>query len=139
MGLFFSLISFICAVIGGSILGVLEYYSRMKMGMYRYFVLKNSWWLKNIFTPETLPAFLIISSLIIAIGIYLLFRRSKIFLAIYGIIIFCINFYVLWPDNFTNLNTAPFSALTCLAVTVFYFLGSLIYYTKRKNIISPEA
>ena len=139
MGLFFSLISFICAVIGGSILGVLEYYSRMKMGMYRYFVLKNSWWLKNIFTSETLPAFLIISSLITAAGIYLLLRRSKIFLVIYGIIIFCVNFYVLWPENFMNLNTAPFLALTFWAASVFYFLGSLIYYTRQKNNISPEA
>ena len=139
MGLFFSLISFFCAVIGGSILGVLEYYSCMKMGMYRYFVLKNSWWLKNIFTPEALPIFLIISSLITAAGIYLLFKRSKIFLTIYGIIIFCVNFYVLWPENFMNLNTAPFFALTYLAATVFYFLGSLNYYNKQKNNISPEA
>ncbi len=106
------------------------------MGMYRYFVLKNSWWLKNVFTFETLPVFLIISSLITAAGIYLLFRRSKIFLALYGIIIFCVNFYILWPENFMKLNTAPFSALICLAATVFYFLGSII---KQKNNISPQS
>ena len=139
MGLFFSLISFLCAVVGLPILCILEYYSGMKMGMYRYFVLKNSWWLKNVFTFETLPIFLIISSLITAAGIYLLFRRSKIFLVLYGAIIFCVNFYILWPENFMKLNTAPFFALICLAATVFYFLGSLTYYNKQKNNFSPEA
>lgn len=139
MGLIFSVLSLLCAVIGLPVLCALEYYSGMKMGMYRYFVLKNSWWLKNVFTPEMLPLFLIISSLVIATGIYLNIKRSKIFYVLYGIIIFCINFYVCWPENFMTLKTAPFFALTCLAVTAFYFLGSLIYHTKQKNNSSPES
>ena len=133
------MLSLLCAVIGIPVFCALEYYSGMKMGMYRYFVLKNSWWLKNVFTHETLPLFLIISSLITAAGIYLNIKRSKIFMTLYGIIIFCVNFYVLWPENFMTLKTAPFFALTCIAVTGFYFLGSLIYCIKRKNNSSPAS
>ncbi len=132
MGLFFAIISVLGAVVIVPILCVLEYYSGIKMGMYRYFVLKNSWWLKNVFTPETLPVLRVISLLIVAAGIYFAIRtlrRSKFFKTLwelYGIIIFCGNFYVLGTENFMNLKTAPFFGITCIVVAVSYSLGSLL-------------
>ncbi|MBR1657776.1 MAG: hypothetical protein IJ697_04840 [Synergistaceae bacterium] len=139
MGLFFSVISILCAVIIIPILCVLEYYSGMKMGMYRYFVLKNSWWLKNVFTPEALPVIRILSLLVTVIGIYFAVktmkrsRSLKTLWTLFGIFVFVANFYVLEAENFAELRTAPFFGLACIAAALFYAVGSFLFLLKAKS------
>lgn len=141
MGLLLSALSLLCTAIIIPVLCVLEYYSGMKMGMYRYFVLKNSWWLKNVFMPEMLPVIFAVSVILASGGIYFsirMFRRSRSAesLRIFsGLLILSGNFYVFMAGNFTKLNTAPFSALACIGITVLYSAGSFITFTEKKKYL----
>ena len=111
---------------------ILEHYAWLKMGMYRYLVLKNTWWLKNFFTPETLPVILVVT-IIIMLGVMLKFCRPVTSYAFgYGTLIALLTAYIMRPEYFFTLRAAPWFGLALITSAIFFVISVMI---KTRRVI----
>lgn len=111
---------------GISVCCVIEHYAWLKMGMYRYLVLKNSWWLKNVFTVETLP--LILSGIIIIMLAVLYFycRPVKSYCFSYGVLLISGSLFLFNSDYFFSLRAGPWFGLSLILSEAFFVFWKLI-------------
>ena len=106
---------------------VIEYFAGMKMGMYRYLVLKNAWLLKNIFTPGAIP-YIAFGVIFILMGTLILFCRPvKGLWFVYGVFLTAESFYILRAETFSSLRAAPWFGLSVLLADIFFVLASVQY------------
>ena len=101
----------------------------MKMGMYRYLVLKNTWWLKNVFTAETLP-FILIVTVIVMLAVTLRCLSVKSYSFIYGILLAFLSAYLFRGDYFFSLRAAPWFGISLISSEVFFLLSAV---AKKKS------
>ena len=109
---------------------VLEYYAWMKMGMYRYLVLKNTWWLKNVFTVETMPFILAGTVMIMLLVLFRYCLPVKSYRFSYGVLLTVGSIYLFRSSYFFSLRAAPFFGVSLLSSEIFFVLGVL---TKKKE------
>ena len=105
---------------------VLEYYAWLKMGMYRYLVLKNTWWLENVFTVASMPFILIGTVIIMITALFLYCLPMKSYFFSYGVLLTVGSFYLLRSDYFFSLRAAPWFGLSLIFSEAFFILGVFI-------------
>lgn len=94
------------------------------MGMYRYLVLKNTWWMKNVFTAEAVP-FILIGAVIVILAITLRCVPMKSYCFIYGIFLACLSAYLFRGDYFFSLRAAPWFGISLISSEVFFLLSAV--------------
>ena len=105
---------------------VIEYYAWMKMGMYRYLVLKNTWWLKNVFTAETMP-FILTGTVIIMLAVmFLRCLPVRSYRFSYGVLLVAGSIYLLRSDYFFSLRAAPCFGLSWISAEIFFVLCAVV-------------
>ena len=142
---FLKILAAIPVVIVMPVLGVLEYYSHVKMGMYRYVFMKNARLAANYFTPEfgfaEIASFLelkisviAVISLLLILAALILTRRMKSSLLwrLYGVILAAAGVYIFQSQNFTPYNsagwlTAPWCAIALLTAEILWLLASFYF------------
>lgn len=120
----FLILSHLFSCIALPVCCVLEYYAWMKMGMYRYLVLKNTWWMKNVFTAEAVP-FILIGAVIVILAITLRCVPMKSYCFIYGILLVCLSAYLFRVDYFFSLRAAPWFGISLISSEVFFLLSAV--------------
>ena len=120
---------FLCVAI--PVCCVIEYYAWLKMGMYRYLVLKNAWWLKNIFTVESMPFILTGTAIVMLAALFFCRLPIRSYYFIYGVLLTVGSFFLFRSDYFFSLRAAPWFALSLILSELFFVLGELL---KKKNL-----
>lgn len=131
---FLEAISLLFAFVAVPACCVTEYYAGMKMGMYRYLVLKNAWLLKNIFTPGAIP-YIAFGAIFILTGALILFCRPvKSLWFAYGVFLAAESFYILRAETFSSLRAAPWFGLSVLLADIFFVLSAAVKITGKKSL-----
>ncbi len=132
LGKLSAVMSLIIAFIIIPALCIVEYLTHVKMGMYRYVVVKNAWLFKEIFTPEYLPVMLAALLIIFISGIYIKYRNKNIGLKrryiweLYGALLTLSGLYLFWDyAHFASLRAAPWFGIAVLAAEALWFLRIL--------------
>ncbi|MBQ6775996.1 MAG: hypothetical protein IJP53_06000 [Synergistaceae bacterium] len=121
----FLLISHLLLWVAMPVCCVVEYYAWLKMGMYRYLVLKNTWWLKNIFTVETVP-YIRIGAVIVMVAVLFRCRLSlKSYRFAYGVLLAVGSSFLFRSDYFFSLRAAPWFGLSLILSEIFFILSLL--------------
>lgn len=131
-----AVISLITAFIIIPALCIVEYLTRIKMGMYRYVFMKNARLFKEIFTPEYLPIMLAALLIIFTAGIYLEYRRrhntksaKKLIWQVYGALLTLSGIYLFWDyAHFASLRAAPWFGIAVLVAEALWFLRTVFYF-----------
>ena len=105
---------------------ILEYYAWMKMGMYRYLVLKNTWWLKNVFTVETMPLILTGTVIIMLVVLFRYCLPMKSYRFIYGVLLAVGSVYLFRTGYFFSLRAAPCFGGFLILSEIFFVLSLLV-------------
>ncbi|MBR1672767.1 MAG: hypothetical protein IJ702_07560 [Fretibacterium sp.] len=112
------------------ILGVLEHYAGIKMGMYRYVMMKNYWLLSNVFTPEALPFISGMTAACLLLTVLRVHRPAGldempwILWRLYGALMAAGGYYLFDAGRFTSVVAGPWFAMTLLTAEVAWLLGT---------------
>lgn len=129
--------------IGMPVLGVLEYYSKIKMGMYRYVFMKNARLAANIFTPEAVSLIQVISPVLILLILIMLVRyefRRKVkvcrYWQLYGAVMAAAGWLIFQETNFTPYTskgwlTAPWFGIALLLSEALWLVASILFICKK--------
>lgn len=118
------------------ILGVLEYYSGIKMGMYRYVVMKNHWLLKNVFTPEALPFISVVTAAFLLLTVLWLRRPageselSWTLWRLYGALMSAGSYWLFDVERFASILAGPWFGLALLAAAAAWLLRTVLMTVK---------
>ena len=112
---------------------VLEYYAWMKMGMYRYLVLKNAWWLKNVFTVETMPFILTGTVIIMLIVLFRYGLPIRSYSFSYGTLVIIGSIYLFRSSYFFSLRAATWFGVSLILSEIFFVLSMLTGNKKNKD------
>ena len=117
-------ISLIISLIAIPACCVVEYYSGLKMGMYRFVVLYNTKITGNILTPDLRPFISCGLVIIVTFALILAFiRRVKILWQIYGLALLTGSVYVLYFAE--SLKAAAWFALAVMLSGIFWAVSIL--------------
>ncbi len=123
------------------ILGVLEYYSGIKMGMYRYVMMKNYWLLKNVFTPEALPFISGVTAALLLLSVLRLRRpagqgeMSRILWRLYGALMAAGGYYLFDADRFASIVAGPWFGVALLTAEAFWLLRTFLMVREKGRSI----
>ena len=123
--------------IGMPVLGVLEYYSKIKMGMYRYVFMKNARLAADIFTPETVSLIQVISPVLILLILIMLVRAKMCrYWQLYGAVMAAAGWLIFQEANFTPYTskgwlTAPWFGIALLLSEALWLAASILFICKK--------
>ena len=124
------------------ILGVLEYYSGIKMGMYRYVMMKNHWLLKNVFTPEALPFISGVTAAFLLLSV-LWARRPNgqgetpwILWRLYGALMAAGGYWLFDVERFASIVAGPWFGVALLIAEALWLLRTFLMAIKGRKVLS---
>ena len=123
--------------IGMPVLGVLEYYSKIKMGMYRYVFMKNARLAADIFTPEAVSLIQVISPVLILLILIMLVRAKMCrYWQLYGAVMAAAGWLIFQETNFTPYTskgwlTAPWFGIALLLSEALWLAASILFICKK--------
>lgn len=123
--------------IGMPVLGVLEYYSKIKMGMYRYVFMKNARLAADIFTPEAVSLIQVISPVLILLILIMLVRAKMCrYWQLYGAVMAAAGWLIFQEANFTPYTskgwlTAPWFGIALLLSEALWLAASILFICKK--------
>ena len=132
-----SIAALVTTFIGMPVLGVLEYYSKIKMGMYRYVFMKNARLAADIFTPETVSLIQVISSVLILLILIMLVRAKMCrYWQLYGAVMAAAGWLIFQETNFTPYTskgwlTAPWFGIALLLSEALWLAASILFICKK--------
>ena len=132
-----SIAALVTTFIGMPVLGVLEYYSKIKMGMYRYVFMKNARLAADIFTPEAVSLIQVISPVLILLILIMLVRAKMCrYWQLYGAVMAAAGWLIFQETNFTPYTskgwlTAPWFGIALLLSEALWLAASILFICKK--------
>ena len=119
------------------VLGVLEYYSGIKMGMYRYVMMKNYWLLKNVFTPEMLPFISGATAALLLLSVLRVRRPAGagempwILWRLYGALMAAGGYWLFDVERFASIVAGPWFGTALLTAAAAWLLRTFLMVRKK--------